>query len=510
MIPVEPSGESVTVVSGPVTGSHDVAGAAARGGLLLGLRQVLTMAIAAGSAVLLARWLKVSDFGVFAQINFAVLVLAGMVIGDLGLTLALVRSAREPAPSVWASVSGLSVLLAAAALVATFGLGVLLRLGPPFHSWWIPALGLALAARFNRPVPSARLQRDGRYRALALGETLETVAYFGVSLSLVAAGWHVDGLVLAVLAKELIGLLALFLMAGSWVHPFWPRIKALHSLLSVGVPYQLTGLLTMSTDAFQPVIIGWLLGTTALGYVSWAYSLILMPILILDAVDRVVVPTLAKAQSSPVTFAQWTERAMRVNCLLAFPIAAILLTSIQPIIVVVFTAKWLPAADLVREFVPAILAVALFTPILQAFNALGRTRVALGLSMIWAVVTWFLGTLLVARWGLEGYGWFYVGLQITYLPIVIMGVRTFGLRLWRVARGPCAGFLAAVGIAWILPGTQSWWGLLVRISIIGSAFVAGTLAVGWREIASDVRTARRSLSESGPKSPSIDGALQQG
>jgi O-antigen/teichoic acid export membrane protein len=509
MIPVERSEESVTVVSGAVTGSHDVAGAAARGGLLLGLRQVLTMAIAAGSAVLLARWLNVSDFGVFAQINFAVLVLAGMVIGDLGLTLALVRSAKEPATSVWASVSGLSVLLAAAAIIATFGLGVLLRLGPPLHSWWIPALGLGLAARFNRPAPSARLQRDGRYRALALGETLETVAYFGVGLSLVAAGWHVNGLVLAVLAKELIGLLALFVMVRTWVRPSWPRIKVLHSLLSVGVPYQLTGLLTMSTDAFQPVIIGWLLGSTALGYVSWAYGLILIPILVLEAVDRVIVPTLAKAQSSPPTFARWTERAMRVNGMVAFPVAAILLTTVQSIILVVFTAKWLPAAELVRQFVPAVLAVALFTPILQAFNALGRTGVALRLSILWATLTWLLGTFLVGHWGIRGYGWFYVGLQITYLPIAIIGVRTLRLSLWRAARAPMAGFLAAAGLAWIVPDTPSWSGLLIRIAIIVSAFVAGSLAVGWREIVGDMRAARRSLATSRPQTPPIDGTLQQ-
>jgi O-antigen/teichoic acid export membrane protein len=265
----------------------------------------------------------------------------------------------------------------------------------------------------------------------------------------------------------------------------------------------------MSTDAFQPVIIGWLLGTTALGYVSWAYSLILMPILILDAVDRVVVPTLAKAHDSPATLARWTERAMRVNCLLAFPVAALLLTSIPQIILVVFTAKWLPASDLVRQFVPAILAVALFTPILQAFNAVGRTGVALRLSMIWAAVTWSVGTFLVARWGLQGYGWFYVALQITYLPIAIMGVRTLRLSLWRVARGPCAGFVAAAGTASIVPAAQGWSGLLVRIAIVGSAFLLGALAIGWREIFSDVRTARRSLSTSGAQSPPIDAALQQ-
>jgi O-antigen/teichoic acid export membrane protein len=266
----------------------------------------------------------------------------------------------------------------------------------------------------------------------------------------------------------------------------------------------------MSTDAFQPVIIGWFLGSTALGYVTWSYSLILMPILVLDAVDRVVVPTLARAQNVSAIFARWTERAMRVNCLLAFPVAAILLTSIEPIIRVVFTAKWLPAADLVREFVPAILAVAFFTPILQAFNALGRTRVALGLSTVWAIVTWSLGTLLVGRWGLQGYGWFYVALQITYLPIVILGVRSLGLHLWQAARGPIAGFLAAVGIAGILPAGQGLSGLLVRIGIIGGAFVAGCLALGWPEIVSDLRIAHHSLFASRPKSQSIDGALQEG
>ena len=492
MITIDPSEQPAALAQEPAP-PGDIGRTATRGGLLLGLRQVLSMLMAAVSAVLLARWLKVSDFGIFAQINFAVLTLAILVVGDLGLTLALVRLEAEPARTAWRSVSGLSLCMGAATAVAAAVTGLAVHLAPPFHSWWIPALGLALAARFNRTVPAARLQRDGRFAGLALAETLSMVVYFAVSLGLVRVGWGVSGLVLGVLFKEGFGLAALYLVARPSVIPAWPRLDTLRGLLRVGLPYQLSGLFTGSTDAFQPVIIGWLLGTTALGFVSWAYSLILMPLLVLEALDRVIVPTLARAQRSPATFARWTERAIRINCLVAFPAAALLLTSIEPVTVVVFTSKWLPASQLVRQFVPSILAVACFTPMLQAFNAQGRTSFALRLSIVWAALTWSLATVLVATWGLHGYGWFYVGLQMTYLPIAVMGVRRLHVNLWRAARGPLGGFLAALGSAWLVPVQGTWPALLLRITVIGGAFLAGSLALGSREVSADVRVVVRAL-----------------
>ncbi len=83
----------------------------------------------------------------------------------------------------------------------------------------------------------------------------------------------------------------------------------------------------------------------------------------------------------------------------------------------VFSDRWLPGADLLVLFMPAIVTTAVSSPLLHAFNAVGRTRVAMWLSIAWLVVTWTIGALVTARWAAQGFGFFYVGLQVMYLPI---------------------------------------------------------------------------------------------
>ena len=66
-----------------------------RGALLLGARQLLTILLSASAAVLLARWLEPADYGMFATLNLIVFG-AATLLGDLGLTVSLVRQVDEP------------------------------------------------------------------------------------------------------------------------------------------------------------------------------------------------------------------------------------------------------------------------------------------------------------------------------------------------------------------------------------------------------------------------------
>ncbi len=448
-----------------------------RGALFLGGRQLLTILLSAAAAILLARWLQPADYGMFATLNMIVFG-AATVFGDLGVTVSLVRQSDEPPVGEWAAakrlLGGLSMV---AGVGGAIGVVAVWASGSADLAIWVGALVVALIARFSRAVPSARLQRSRSFATLALIETAESVLYFSIVLTLARLGHGAGALAIAVGAKELIGVAAQL-----WAARGGPRTKGVdghyRSLLSVGAPVQASGLAVAATDMFQPLFIGTVLGLTTLGHVTWAYNLTLMPILLLGAIDRVVLPSLARVQEDRVLLGLLTARALRLNALLAFPVVVAVMVAPSELVSLVFSDRWLPGADLLVLFMPAIVTTAVSSPLLHAFNAVGRTRVAMWLSIAWLVVTWTIGALVTARWAAQGFGFFYVGLQVMYLPIWWLAKRDLGVDVFRESRdavlGLILGITAGASVASSLQPGGRWPALLIGIAV-GEAVFAATM-----------------------------------
>ena len=442
-----------------------------RGALLLGARQLLTILLSASAAVLLARWLEPADYGMFATLNLIVFG-AATLLGDLGLTVSLVRQVDEPRVEEWAAANRLVTGMATAGVLGgAVGVAVLLQLGRDQLALWVGVLALALGARFLRAMPSARLQRQQRFATLAVIETVESVFYFATVLVLARSGQGAGSLAIAVGVKELLGYSAQRFAARGG-----PRLRGVQGryreLLSVGLPVQASGLLIAVTDMFQPLFIGGVLGLTALGHVSWAYNLVLMPILLLGAIDRVVLPSLARVQEDRTLLALLTARAIRLNTLVAFPVVIGVLVAPSELVSLVFDPQWLPAADLLVLFVPAIVTTAMTSPLFHAFNAIGRTRIAMWLSASWLVVTWSAGALATWQWGTTGFGWFYVLLQFAYLPVWRLARRELGVDVLGETKDALVGLALGVTVGSTVAaslGDASRWGALV--AGVGTGFV---------------------------------------
>ncbi len=462
----------------PVDERANDPGRSTRGALLLGGRQLLTIVLSASSAVLLARWLQPADYGRFATLHLMVFG-AATLLGDLGLTVSLVRQIDEPPASQWAAARRLVAALASAAFLGgAIGSTVLWQGGHDELALWVGVLAAALAARFARSVPSARLQRQRRFVVLAAIETVESLCYFAVVLVLAARGHGAGSLALAVGVKEVLGY-----GAQRWAVRGGPRLRGVRGsyreLLSVGLPVQASGLLVALTDAFQPLFIGVVLGLTSLGYVSWAYNLVLMPILLLGAIDRVVLPSLARVQDDRILLGLLTARAIRLNALIAFPVVIAVLVAPSELVSLVFSHQWLPAADLLVLFTPAIVTTAMTAPLFHAFNAIGQTRVAMWLSASWLIVTWTAGAAATATWGAVGFGWFYVVLQVAYVPVWRLAKRSLGVDVIAETRDALAGLvLGALGgslIGTALSPTSRWAAVALAI-VVGELVFVATMA----------------------------------
>lgn len=457
-----------------------------RGAALLGVRQLLTILLSAVSAVLLARWLEPSDFGLFATLNLVVFG-AATLFGDLGVTVSLVRQPDEPPPGEWAAAKRMLGGLAAGSLVAgAVGAGVVWSTGRTETATWVMALVVALAARFARAVPSARLQRRRAFGALAAIEMVESVIYFAIVVCMARFGFGAGSLAVAVGAKELTGF-----GAQSWAARGSTSTRGVPGLyghlLRTGTPVQASGLAVALTDVFQPLFIGSVLGLTALGHVTWAYNLVLMPILLIGAMDRVVLPELARVQQDRTLLSLVTARAVRLNALVVFPVVVAVLVAPSELVSLVFSDRWLPAADLLVMFVPAVATTAVSAPLLHAFNALGRTSIAMWLSLGWLVSTWTIGAGVTAKWGTIGFGLFYVVLQLTYLPLWGLGRRQLGVSVWSETFDAFAGAAAGAVIGSVVGSTMvdsfgdslsgRWVSLLAALVVGEAVFVICLLTV---------------------------------
>ncbi len=439
-----------------------------RGALLLGARQLLTILLSASAAVLLARWLEPADYGMFATLNLIVFG-AATLLGDLGLTVSLVRQVDEPPVEEWAAANRLVTGMSGVGVLGgAIGVSVLLQLGYGQLALWVGVLSLALGARFLRAMPSARLQRQQRFATLAVIETVESVCYFATVLILARSGQGAGSLAIAVGVKELLGYSAQRFAARGG-----PRLRGVKGsygdLLSVGLPVQASGLLIAVTDMFQPLFIGTVLGLTALGHVSWAYNLVLMPILLLGAIDRVVLPSLARVQEDRTLLALLTARAIRLNTLVAFPVVVGVLVAPSELVALVFDPQWLPASDLLVLFVPAIVTTAMTSPLFHAFNAIGRTKIAMWLSAGWLVVTWTGGALATWQWGTAGFGWFYVLLQLAYVPVWRLAQRELDVDVLAETKdalvGLALGVTAGSVVASSLGSSTRWGGLVAGVAV---------------------------------------------
>ena len=404
--------------------------------IALVIRQVVVMGLSVGSSVAVSRWLGPEVVGRFAILIFVTQGILGY-FGDLGLKAALVRKRGDLEPAELASaqkvILGISITFA---IVIGALLPVALRLvklGP--ENYFPAAVFLVLLiVRNQRMVPLALLERAMRFNVVSAVEAAESLIYtiFLATLAFLHKGiWCY---VVAMGCRDLFGSLAFYLIARPPFHRFsWASIRP-H--VGFSLVYQGGSLLNMATLAFPPIMIARLLGKNAVGYVSWASTLSLYPLVICNAMARIYLPAFSSAASDPAMLRSRVEKSLRINASIAWPACAVLVSLSTPIIALVFTEKWLPAQPLLYAYCVTAVFTAVGVPLSELFFAQDDAWFNLRLCLWWTIPTWTLGTYAVYRYGLFGFAIFQAVLQSTWLIAFFHARKPEGLRVFAPLREP--------------------------------------------------------------------------
>jgi len=375
---------------------------AVSGVIVLTLRKFALRAISYLGGIFLARLLAPEIFGIFAIISFVINFFA--FFSDVGLGAALIQKKEELAKKDLAVTFTLQQILVVAVVLVIY-------LSAPWFSlkyhlgtqgiWLIRIFSLSLFLTSLKTIPSILLERKLKFTRLIWPEVVEVVSFQILAVGLAWLGLGVWSFIIALLIRSLLGVIVLYFISPWRPSLAWdPRIAK--KLVSFGLPFQLNGFIAAIKDAVMPVFVGAVSGAAAVGYLNWALTFSKLPILFMSDIFRVTFPTYSRIQHDTAMLKQAIEKTIRFTNLFLFPAVFLLAATAKPIITIIFTDKWLPALPAFYIHLGGILVVGITNTFMDSLWALGKTRIAVKLLIIFTIVNWLTSVPLVYRFGFTG------------------------------------------------------------------------------------------------------------
>lgn len=298
------------------------------------------------STIVVARLLSASDYGIMgmaAVFMGIVAMLSEMGVGTSVLVL------RELSDDQIAQLNSFALCMGAGAFLIT--LLAAAPLGGFFHNPALPnvlrVLGLTFIISGFRSVPLAMLQRELRFKRLALIEALASLAAATTAISLAIMGFGYWALALSQLAMMSASAL---LLLRSRPHRFqWPRWSSVRRAMTFSnrvVGGRLGWYVYSNADFF---VAGRVLGTAALGVYSFGWNLTSVALDKVGTLVNAVTPAFFSAmQRDANAMGRMLLGVTEVIALVVFPAtvgAALVAPDLVP---VVFGDKWVGAVPVVQ------------------------------------------------------------------------------------------------------------------------------------------------------------------
>ena len=343
-------------------------------GLIWGLLRTFGSRLSAFvSSIVLARLLSPDDFGCIGVLSIFILVSMAVIEG--GFASALIQREKvthedESTVFFWnlfISIALCLVLVAFSGTIADF--------------YRIPQLGAVISVQSVTLIIYAfgiihnnRLIRDLNFKAVAIIDTIASIVSIVIAIILAYLGYGVWALVYQQISNSLVAVLIKVLYY-RWRPKLYFSFKILKSYFSYGSYLMLSNLMNSISTNLQGVVIGKAFNVTTMGYYSQAKKLEEVPTTSISSlVAQVLFPVLSKLQNDKDRLKSALSQMQKAMNLLNFPLMIGLIVMAKPIIVLLFSEKWIPSVPFFQ-----ILCVAGIVNCSQSINyqlvcAVGRSK----------------------------------------------------------------------------------------------------------------------------------------
>lgn len=388
---------------------------AVKGVVVLTGRTFFLSVISLAATAFLTVFLDPSDFGIFWIVSAVVNFLS--YFSDVGLAAALIQKKETPSKedlhTTFTIQQGLVILVLAVLYFASPFLAKYYGLTQT-GKYLLYALGASLLMSSLKTIPSALMERKLEFNKLVIPQILENMVYNVVAVVLAWKGLGITSFTIAVLARGLVGLVAIYLL-NPWVPGFAFSKSSLKKLLSYGLPYQANTLLATLKDDGMTAFLGGVLGPTGIGYLGWAQKWAYTPLrFFMDHILKVTFPAFSRMQDEKEQLEHSVTRSIFFICLLVFP-TVIGFALCAPILVDIIPryGKWTPALIPLYLICFNSIFAATTTQLTNLLNSIGKIKITFGLMIMWTVLTWVFLPILALKFGVNGaaLGYSLVGLS---------------------------------------------------------------------------------------------------
>ncbi|GAA0907389.1 lipopolysaccharide biosynthesis protein [Pseudonocardia zijingensis] len=403
--------------------------------------QAITQTVSLLQTVVIARLLSPVEVGIFAAGTVLTALLVDVSEG--GLRAALVNRQRDVQAAAetvfWATlVSGVLISLGALAAAPVIGL----VFGDPTVGLVAAASAGGLLLHSLTNVPEALLQREFSVARNIVLAPAVSLAFAVVAVTCALLGFGVWSLVIGTYASSVT------LLVGVWVLVSWRPGRAKASfpmwrqLARYGYPLLIDHVASQVRTTTEPVVIGRLLDTAALGFYRYGLRIARLPVnVMIGVVAYALFPAFSHIAADPGRLRQTYLKALRWVTFCAAPVSGLMLAVGEPAAVVVLGEPWRQAGVVLVAMAGLGIGKAFASVSEEAIKGCGRTALinratavefVLGLSLL----------VLIVPFGLAG-----VGLAISTSAVVV-GVLC--LALARSALGVSAGQIARATLPSVL------------------------------------------------------------
>jgi lipopolysaccharide exporter len=428
-----------------------------------------------GVMAIVARIMDPHAFGIFAVASTVFVIVSA--IGEFGVSSCLARAdldIERLAPTM-VSVS-LITGCAVAGITFVYARPIAAALGSADAAGPVRVLTITIVLASLFATPTAQCVRDFRQDKIFLANAISTIP---------------STVLLLVLAKSGSGAMAFAwsrafgqLIAGSIVVYYTPKSYppgmtryALSVLFKFGIPLSAANFVGYILQNIDYALIGRLMGTVILGTYVLAFNMASWSTTLLGGVmNGVSLPAFSRVKHDPVLLKENIITATRAVALIVLPMCTLVIVLARPLVLLMYGSRWQEAATVVPILtIYGVISVMclLFSSMLAA---LGKTRVILGVQLLWLVALAIAMWIGVRRNGIVGAATAHVVVvSLLVLPCYLFALRrATGVRITRVCKAVLPATVAAV-----LAALVSWM-LVSRLStpllqVLGGGLV-GSLA----------------------------------
>lgn len=336
-------------------------------------------------SIVLARLLTPHEYGIIAVLNVFIFIAAVFVDG--GFTSALIQKKEVDK-------NDFSTVFVITCLVSVLLYAVLFLCAPLIASFYdnqrlivtLRILSLTLLLDPFNAMQVATVTRKLEFKKLFVSSLISLLLSGCIGIIMAYKGFGVWALVAQTLSGKLISIVVLWFMV-SWRPSFSFSKERFRSLFGFGSKILATNILNKAFTSIRGLIIGKMYNPAMLALYDKGLSL---PSLIRNnvtgAVQTVLFPVLSNAQDNLVDVKSKVRRSIKLVNFFLFPLFIGFFVVAEPLIVLLFTEKWIGAVPFVRIFCVAELLMSVQTVNLQAIISLGYSNITLKLESIKKVI----------------------------------------------------------------------------------------------------------------------------